>query len=465
MLTFGVFMSRSVDVRHGEDAVNRLAGLAESRKDALENVISGWRERVLLIASRTQLRRSLADYNQSRSPAEVIRITQILEDAIGSVTTVASLAVYDADGRLVAAAGPGADSTLANLTRRAPADSADEVRFQGVSFTPDAQPQVGYLTDLILEDERVGALFVLLNCQELRDLTQNFIGLGDTGEVLIAMRDEGGAALTLHPLRHESVGGSGPTRLQGVDDPLVRALDRDEGVYSEGVVDYRGEPVWAATRYLPETGWGLVVKFDAAEQGASTTEFRKMMTNLGLSLAAFAILVGVVLGLRFAKPIHDLAETANRIRGGELDARAPVAREDEIGLLARTFNQMTDELEERMTLLNEFKKFFDVSLDMLCIAGTDGYFKLTNPAFERTLGWGSAELQSQPFYDLVHPDDVAATHHEIDKLAQGIPTISFVNRFRCADGVYKRLRWTSHPEPETGLLYAVAREISDPTAS
>ena len=51
---------------------------------------------------------------------------------------------------------------------------------------------------------------------------------------------------------------------------------------------------------------------------------------------------------------------------------------------------------------------------------------------------------------------------EIAKLAQGIPTISFVNRFRCADGSWKWLRWTSYPEPESGLLYAIAREIEGP---
>ena len=69
---------------------------------------------------------------------------------------------------------------------------------------------------------------------------------------------------------------------------------------------------------------------------------------------------------------------------------------------------------------------------------------------------------SKPFFDLVHPDDLAATQQEIEKLSQGIPTISFVNRFRCADGSWKWLRWTSYPEPESGLLYAIAREIEGP---
>ncbi|MGD2218452.1 MAG: PAS domain-containing protein, partial [Gemmatimonadales bacterium] len=70
-------------------------------------------------------------------------------------------------------------------------------------------------------------------------------------------------------------------------------------------------------------------------------------------------------------------------------------------------------------------------------------------------------LLSRPFVDFVHPDDVEPTIREIDRLSHGIPTVSFENRYRCADGTYKHLLWTSFPESETGLLYAVARDITE----
>jgi len=139
-----------------------------------------------------------------------------------------------------------------------------------------------------------------------------------------------------------------------------------------------------------------------------------------------------------------------------------VAREDEVGVLARTFNQMANELEEQITLLHDFRKFFDVTFEMMCIAGTDGYFKRTNPAFERTLGWTSEELLTRQFYDFVHPEDLEATEREVAKLAAGTPTISFTNRYLCADGTFKRLRWSSFPDPDTGLLYATAHVVDGP---
>jgi PAS domain S-box-containing protein len=98
---------------------------------------------------------------------------------------------------------------------------------------------------------------------------------------------------------------------------------------------------------------------------------------------------------------------------------------------------------------------------MLCVADTQGYFRRVNRAFERVLGWTSEELLRRPFLDFVHPEDVDATVHEISRLASGIPTASFENRYRCSDGGYRNLLWTAFPEAETGLLYAVARDMTD----
>jgi len=108
----------------------------------------------------------------------------------------------------------------------------------------------------------------------------------------------------------------------------------------------------------------------------------------------------------------------------------------------------------------DLERFFTYALDMLCIAGVDGRFKRVNPAFERILGWSADELVKVPFVDFVHPDDRSETVAEIGRLASGQRTLSFTNRYRCKDGSYKKLHWTSYPEPGTGLLYAVAREVS-----
>ena len=103
--------------------------------------------------------------------------------------------------------------------------------------------------------------------------------------------------------------------------------------------------------------------------------------------------------------------------------------------------------------------FFDLSKDLLCISGMDGYFKALNPAWEETLGYSRAELLSTPFLNLIHPDDVFATRAEFERLCGGQPTDWFENRYRCHDGTYKCLLWKGVPVLESHTIYGIARDI------
>jgi len=110
----------------------------------------------------------------------------------------------------------------------------------------------------------------------------------------------------------------------------------------------------------------------------------------------------------------------------------------------------------------ERDQFFDLSLDLLCIAETNGYFKQVNRAWERTLNWSRDELCSQPFMDFVHPDDRQRTHAAMEQLCSGQPVINFENRYRHRDGSYRWLAWTcSALGREHPLLCGVARDITE----
>ncbi len=108
----------------------------------------------------------------------------------------------------------------------------------------------------------------------------------------------------------------------------------------------------------------------------------------------------------------------------------------------------------------ELESFFNLSMDMLCVAGFDGYFKRLNPAWERTLGWTEEELLGSPWIDFVHPDDVQPTLDAGEALTEGREIASFENRYRCKDGTLRWLSWNSRPLLEQGLMYAVVRDVT-----
>ena len=106
-------------------------------------------------------------------------------------------------------------------------------------------------------------------------------------------------------------------------------------------------------------------------------------------------------------------------------------------------------------------RFMDLSVDLFCVAGFDGFFKNLNPSFEKTLGFTTKELMAKPYLEFIHPDDRPATVVEKDGLKEGKVTFAFENRYLCKDGSYKWLLWNAVSVSEQEAIYAVARDITE----
>ena len=114
----------------------------------------------------------------------------------------------------------------------------------------------------------------------------------------------------------------------------------------------------------------------------------------------------------------------------------------------------------KLSTMGTLEKLFNLSLDMLCVADFNGYFRIINAAFETTLGYSREVLLKTPFIEFVHPDDRAGTLDALKELRVGETVRNFENRYRCADGTYKWLSWNSVPMTDEGFEYAVAHDIT-----
>jgi PAS domain S-box-containing protein len=142
---------------------------------------------------------------------------------------------------------------------------------------------------------------------------------------------------------------------------------------------------------------------------------------------------------------------------------SPLEEDGEIMGRLWSFRDVTEREQSRKDLAS----IFEMSLDLICIADIEtATFTRVNPAFTRVLGWSEEELLDRPFLEFTHPEDVEPTVRVIEKaLKRGEKVVNFENRYLCKDGSYRWLNWVSHPLPETGVTYAVARDVTDSKAA
>lgn len=104
--------------------------------------------------------------------------------------------------------------------------------------------------------------------------------------------------------------------------------------------------------------------------------------------------------------------------------------------------------------------FFETAADMLCIAGFDGYFKRINPAMTNLLGYSEYELKSKPISEFIFPDDRSTTDKFRHNLSDGKQLLNFENRYLTKEGETIWFSWTSIPDSDRRLIYAVAKNIT-----
>ncbi|WP_333601514.1 PAS domain-containing sensor histidine kinase [Flavobacterium sp.] len=118
-----------------------------------------------------------------------------------------------------------------------------------------------------------------------------------------------------------------------------------------------------------------------------------------------------------------------------------------------------DELNHYSTTYRT-EHFFELSADLLFIAGFDGYFKKVNPAACLLLEYSEEELFARPINDFIFEEDVAITCKNRENIRAGIPLLNFENRYVTKSGEIVWLSWTSMPKKDDQLVYAIAKNIT-----
>ena len=108
----------------------------------------------------------------------------------------------------------------------------------------------------------------------------------------------------------------------------------------------------------------------------------------------------------------------------------------------------------------KYELFFELSPDLLCIAGHDGYFKKVNAAVSKLLGYTMKELYARPINDFVYCADKHYTQQARLELAKSRPLFNFENRYVKKSGEIIWLSWSSLPVESDQLVSAIAKDIT-----
>ena len=220
--------------------------------------------------------------------------------------------------------------------------------------------------------ELIGVLILQMSNEGVSQLVKDYTSLGETGETILAAKIKNDIVF-ITPVRFDPKAAF-YRKVQGKTEAgseIRMALEGKKG--SGKSIDYRGKEVLTVRRYFPSFRWGMVVKMDTVEVIASANRLRATLVKISVVLLTVVVAMAVVIARSMSKPIKQLTEVAGIISQGDFSARAQASTHDEIGILARSFNEMTDklvaakanveqkkdELEEQHKLLEEANRELD----------------------------------------------------------------------------------------------------------
>jgi PAS domain S-box-containing protein len=469
---FGVGYQRGREMLRNQ-IHDRLAAVAESRRDYVAEWVGRQRDRVDIFATRQVFSVFLQHHLAGQPEEPERRYSQ--DNLAGHLRLGAALGarIVDLDGRVL----------LSSDAEEVGRDLTGDPIFQGGLKTPTVglPERVGqrFVAEIAaptppLEGSAgaVGVVMLTVDVTPLAKALRNTTGLGETGEVLLGVQQQRERIHLLFPPRHEKAGGDLP--LAAMPALAAALAGREAFVHTR---DYRGEPVLAMARPVGSGGWGLVVKMDEAEAYAPIGAARNQMLALAAGVGLLGLAGAYGVARAFTRPIRRLAAAAEAVGGGDLTVSVPVRSGNEMGALTATFNEMLAALrtrsEERAqadaalaaerTLL---RTLIDVLPVSIYVKDRESRFLVANEAAAHSIGAAtSEEVLGRMDADYFPPALAAAFRENDQQVLAGEAVLNLEHDSTYPDGTARTELTTKVPlRDEAGEiigLVGVSRDITE----
>jgi signal transduction histidine kinase/HAMP domain-containing protein len=325
-----------------QSVFERLNAVATLKEDGLNRWVEDQRRDVVFIAWLPEVQAqagALLSHQESEPEyqAAYALLSEYLRFVLTSTSDSEELLILDLDGNIVLST----DKAHEGQSR------AEELYFsQGKSSTYvqnvyssrlTGKPTITIATPLFDRDKRrVGVLASHLNLARIDRIIFERTGLGESGETYLV--DRSNVFVSESRLGGQQFSEGSSVHSEGIEAAL-RGID-GSGLY----LNYRGMPVIGVYRWIDDQQVALLAEMSQAEAFAPARRLAWTIFLIG-SITVGLVALGVyLLARQIARPILAITDAAIQVAAGDLSPMAPVLTEDEVGVLARAFNQMTREL-------------------------------------------------------------------------------------------------------------------------
>ncbi|TVM03210.1 MAG: PAS domain S-box protein [Candidatus Brocadia sp. WS118] len=178
---------------------------------------------------------------------------------------------------------------------------------------------------------------------------------------------------------------------------VQQCIAGNNGFDAKGYKDYSGLTVLGVWRWLPEFNWGIMAEIDRDEGYGAAYNLKYIVTSVLLVIAFPIVIVAYFIGRKTSTPIIKLREVTEKMASGDLTQRVDIKRDDEIGILANSFNTMAKSLDEKTKEVTESEKRYRGLFGSIkegvyqSDPGADGVFTFINKAGAEILGYSTPE--------------------------------------------------------------------------
>lgn len=358
--------------------ISELQDIAIYKAEKIENFLESMRKFLEITQESYLIKDSIPVLNRLLSKPDEEQLATIRNNLdtpmrkMQSVIGLSDIMLLNAEGKIIYSSNLenqrwNSGESLPALYGEHNSDRKKTIHFSDIFISKLSRDKPGMLISApIFDSERnfIGEVVFNIDFEVIHQLLMQETALGRSGEILL-VKKEGETIVYLNSLKFDP-SGIFNKKIKTGDETGVPAQKAAGGIKGAGTsIDYRGEKVIAAWRYIPATDWGIVVKIDEVEPFADVAKQERSTFIIMLIVFLLAGGMAFIVARSISNPIRKLSEGVKVIGGGNLDYKVGITGKDEIGQLSREFDKMTMNLK-RITAFRDFeKKLFHEILDSL----------------------------------------------------------------------------------------------------